>query len=171
MSARMVSPWHIGALVQTAVADGVRGQRPGDPEPIHHCFPASRGGWRRVRREDENYLGAMLTAACRRSVMHRYDGELPGHPWTPDDEYDHTLFRPRRKFEVAEIACLLDGYEYQACEAPDWGSSEAAQFGVQLRRALLRRLDGYSDAPWLLDRETAHAERPDRRAPAGGTLR
>ena len=45
---------------------------------------------------------------------------------------------------------LLTGYEYQACEARNWPDSKARDICERLRLELIRKLPGYSDAPWSI---------------------
>jgi hypothetical protein len=44
------------------------------------------------------------------------------------------------------IACL----EYQSCEHPDWATSQARRFCLELRDHCVERLPGYQQAPWAL---------------------
>ena len=148
MSAFVITPHHAGVLVAAAIADGR------ERDAMYHRFPDQLDGFRRCRPEDADYLGGMLMATCRASVAYRYDespdADLPGPQLTPDDEYDHSLFRPTRTRSVAEIAKAVDGYEYQSCERPDLEHSEAAHFCGSLRKSLLKGLPGYEDADWVI---------------------
>lgn len=101
---------------------------------------------RELTRSTADSVGAMLMAENRRSVDFRYDEseleefytfhELPGSP-------DPVMV-------LGAISC----YEYQACEHPDWTTSEAHHFCEALRDLMIRRLPGYDQGPWhITDRD------------------
>ena len=60
-------------------------------------------------------------------------------------------------WEPVELLSALACYEYQACETEDWESTEAAAFCRALRKELISRLSGYSEAPWEITPETESA--------------
>jgi hypothetical protein len=93
---------------------------------------------RNLTRENAGYVGAMLLAENRRSVDHRYAEEELEQPY---------LFQtiPGVPNPVAVLKAL-DGFEYQACEHPEWWESEAFNFCNALRRAAIRKLPGYEDS-------------------------
>lgn len=98
-------------------------------------------------------LGQALLDECIRSVFHRYEdcetvAELPGY--TPDLTERGATYKHNPMVNVRPIVALkaIDCYEYQSCEHPAWESSMAYAFCDSLRRALVRDLPGYEDAPW-----------------------
>jgi hypothetical protein len=92
---------------------------------------------RHLTRENAGYVGALLLAENRRSVDHRYAEEEWEQPY---------LFKmlPGVPNPIAVLKAL-DGYEYQACEHPEWETSEAYNFCAALRRRAIRMLPGYED--------------------------
>ena len=149
MSAIMLHPVHIAALVEAAISrDGVSGSM------SHHFGPGARNpGFRPCIHGDADYLGNMLTGTMRRSVRHQY-----GETEAPDGEaeYSHAAasaaLRGRPPLSEIEIGRALACYDYQACEAPDWKGSEAERFGHELREHLLRRL-GHDCELWAITPE------------------
>jgi hypothetical protein len=100
-------------------------------------------GYRRLDNCDE--VGQMLVDENVRSVMRRYpdtmDGrDLPG----PVDAYWQRPYRFASPAGVDFVDALeaIDVYEYQACEHPEWETSEARAFCDALRRGLTRMLPG-----------------------------
>jgi hypothetical protein len=92
-------------------------------------------------------------------VLFRYAGHdnsryVPA--WTTDESYTHTRWatRPTAVEGLSIIAC----FEYQACEHPGWGTSEAHAFCGALRMKLIHCLPGYPAAPWEWTEE--HAGHP-----------
>lgn len=114
-----------------------------------------------------NETGRMLLMENARSVAHRYDETLEdacGNILTAVFPVDRvTGMRPMGRgaaimVVTAEVATLvpvavlklIDSYEYQACEHPEWETSEAHAFCSALRRALIHELPGYDEAAWSL---------------------
>jgi hypothetical protein len=83
----------------------------------------------------------MLMQACAASVDYRYGS----HEQIPF--YRHTFRLPRPAVAVLK---LIDCYEYQSCERPDWHESEAYAYCDALRRRLIAQLPGYDAAPWAM---------------------
>jgi hypothetical protein len=92
---------------------------------------------RHLTRENAGYVGAMLLAENRRSVDHRYAEEEWEQPY---------LFKmlPGVPNPVAVLKAI-DGFEYQACEHPEWEKSEAHNFCDALRRKAIGKLPGYEE--------------------------
>lgn len=137
MSAFQVGPEHLGALIRWYLLD-----------TRTHNHPRWRGCQPNLN--DAADMLAALAFECYKSVRYRYpDGDLPGPCAFPDtpvvcSDNLHT-YRPLTPIEVI-VACKC--YEYQSCEHPEWGQSEAAQLIQHIKEAALRRLPGYEDAPW-----------------------
>jgi len=106
-----------------------------------------------LTRETADETGRMLWWENLRSVGYRYpDGELPGPVGLTAEEVHGYRFAPLHGYpEPVAVLSLLAGYEYQACEHPDWRASEARRFCDALRDRTIRRLPGYDDAPWTAD--------------------
>lgn len=117
-------------------------------------FDATRAYW------TPSMLGQMLINENIASVMYRYSepgqtayygsdhaaelGEdtietLPG----PTDRYymgPYIFTDPREEMTAGRVFELIDRYEYQSCEHPEWGVSEAQAFCHTLRKAWCRRV-------------------------------
>jgi hypothetical protein len=98
--------------------------------------------------ENLTAAGRLLLAENWRSVRFRYPGEpdkaLPSTRGEPDGSY---VFTPRG-WRVIHALKLLDSWDYQSCETPDFNTTPAYKFADTARRALITMLPGYDDAPW-----------------------
>jgi hypothetical protein len=92
---------------------------------------------RHLTQENAGYVGAMLLAENRRSVDHRYD----------EEEWEQPYLFKRLPGVPNPVAVLkaLDGFEYQACEHPEWEKSEAHAFVQALRKRAISKLPGYEE--------------------------
>jgi len=133
MSAWVVSRNHIWALVETLRWD---------------C-------WGGVNQEDLDKFGQLLWDENIRSVVYRYpDCNLDALPGPIDCDYKygkHGFGFDKRKYTPVEILKACDCYEYQSCEHPGWRESEAHQIIERIRDSATSKLDGYEDAPWVID--------------------
>lgn len=88
--------------------------------------------------ETVDRVGQMLVDENYKSVNFRYDENSEPIPYT------YKQF-PLVKYEIspANLLGLLDNYEYQTCEHPEWQKSEAHKFVNCLRRAIIHDLPGY----------------------------
>lgn len=92
---------------------------------------------RHLTRENAGYVGALLLAENRRSVDHRYAEEEWEQPY---------LFKTLPGVpNPVSVLKALDGFEYQACEHPEWEQSEAFNFCQSLRSSAIRKLPGYDE--------------------------
>lgn len=121
MSAWIVSKPHIDYLVMIATSIGDRG----------------------ASIEQRNRIGQVLWTENARSVAYRYSAA----PSSEVEDYDHA-FPGVEAFEPVKGLKLIDCYEYQSCEHPEWSDSEAKRICAQLRSICIRRLAGYDAAPW-----------------------
>jgi hypothetical protein len=180
MSAYVPNKAHIAALVRVGMA-GPTGRvvspdtawhrlswYAGDPRSIAYTgdhaayFGALEAMRRTLDHETAQRVGRMLTDAVVASVKHRYpddsDDTLPGpndHYWTdPSLTFDYQRARPLTAIEALKA---ISGYEYQACELPEWDGSEAQRFCETLRDALINALPGYRDAATWDIEEPVHA--------------
>jgi len=131
MSAFIVSTAHINALVNA-------GYRACVANSLSWYVGAER---RTLTSDNLDAVGAMLMQACVASVDYRY-GETNQIPF-----YRHTFRLPRPAVAVLK---LIDCYEYQSCERPDWPTSEAHAYCAALRERLIGQLPGYDAAPWAI---------------------
>jgi len=104
-------------------------------------------------------LGRLLWLENVTSVAYRYQGDdndgLPGpNDFTALDAAEYVWSRPAYTMTAVEALKALSCYEYQSCEHPGWGKSEAYRFCEALRLALCNRLAGMDDAPWSWDADT-----------------
>lgn len=150
MSAFIVDNEHIRVLI----AAGLDYTRPGsplrwavpdstttaDPDSI---IPMLGGKYRHLTPETAATVGQILMDQNVRSFNYRYD----------EDQvcvYDHGAPADRRWTPV-EILKAIDAYEYQACEDPNWETSEAHAITTALRDLMISALPGYSEAAWSID--------------------
>lgn len=147
MSAWIVSQAHVDALVNAAMPSG------SDKLRYHH-----EGEWQVVEYGDKDNIGQMLVDECVRSVSHRYPGddvaagELPG----PTDAYYLQPYKhriPGAALPAVWILSAIHCFDYQGCEHPEWPDSEAYAFLKALEAHWIRKVPGYSDAPWGLEDE------------------
>lgn len=131
MSAFIVSTAHINALVNA-------GYRACVANSLSWYVGVER---RTLTSDNLDAVGAMLMQACVASVDYRY-GETNQIPF-----YRHTFRLPRPAVAVLK---LIDCYEYQSCERPDWPTSEAHAYCAALRNRLIGQLPGYDAAPWAI---------------------
>lgn len=157
MSAFMLSIEHIRALVnaglnlscgplewkriQPTPEQRARSHERGKPWGFE-AFPIMQANTASLTPYTAQTVGIMLMAQNRRSVDYRYDEtEI-------EDFYTHA---PSSTRTVVELIRAIDCYEYQSSETPDWEDTEAFHFCEALRRALIRELPGWGDAPWGID--------------------
>lgn len=141
MSVLMVSEAHIRALVTAGL------ELAGHP-PIrwdHYRDGKFVGPGFYLTPETAEQAGQMLWDANWRWYAARYQD--PDHPQQPP-VYQHQRYRGR--LDPMRVLVLLDAYEYQCDEAPDWWASHAHQFVRDLRTRMIRRLPGFDAEPWLI---------------------
>lgn len=102
--------------------------------------------------ESRDSFGQKLLTANVESVKYRYPDEAIGALPGPTNAYYAFPYRyaPYRRLTPVEGLALLDGYEYQSCERPDWFGSVAHRMVDSLRGNLISRLPGYNEAEWTL---------------------
>jgi hypothetical protein len=159
MSAFIVSKRHIDAMV-TAGLNTARGSSvlrwmvPAEPVPDTHqrgepwgpaAIEEHQRRMRELRHQDAGRVGAMLWAENAASVNHRYDEEDIEEP------YVYELYQGKPVLTPVAVLKAIDCYSYQTCEHPEWEQSEAFAFCASLRKAMIRELPGYEDAPWGID--------------------
>ena len=96
-------------------------------------------------------VGQMLWDENVKSVRYRYPDctdDLPG-PIGCDYQYGSHEHHPWHDCPTpVGVLKACDGYEYQACEHPEWETSEAHAFINALRRRAIHALPGYDEAAW-----------------------
>ena len=172
MSAYVVDPYHIAALVGAAIErrltwlapeeprEEEETHRPGEPWGKDALTAAAR---RRREATDATAteIARMLLLTNARSVAYRYDepitGDLPGLvegveivqiTWTAAE------CRAAARASLADPVHILSAlacFRYQSCERPDWEQSEAAAFYHALLHAAIGDLPGWDAAPWHLE--------------------
>jgi len=107
----------------------------------HEAYLAALAKTRReVTRDNAGMWGALLVAENRRSVNWRYEEDEIEEP------YEFTEYAGN--FNPVAILSAIACYEYQACEHPEWKTSEAKAFCDALRMSMIHMLPGYGNAPW-----------------------
>lgn len=167
MSAFVLNKGHIDAMLRAGLAYSHASRlywytsHPGTIEQAQELH-------RELRSDTADQIGAMLVAENVRSVCYRYEkqptDELPGPGdsyWLRDYHYD-----PRGPIPTPVAALkLVDCYEYQSCEHPEWEGSEASRFCDALRRKLIDALPGYEEAAWEWRDQQPAAPPPTPTAP------
>jgi len=142
MSAYVCSPEHIAALAAFASR----------PSSSHVIMP-----WKRERARDTvRNVARKLAEANIRSVAERYpndkDGNRPG-PCMTDEEICKASERYAEKYLVyppnlsaLDIIAMSSCFEYQACDAENYPTSDAALQVRWIIDAAIRSLNGYDKA-------------------------
>jgi hypothetical protein len=164
MSAYMVDEVHIDALVLAGLVLQPANHGPlrwfdRDLEPVEERDAHEAGQpWgpravelaeqrrRELTLESAGQVGRMLLAENQRSVNHRYN-EVEIEPLY---DFDEVLWRYQRTagldLDPVKVLRAIAGYEYQACEHPQWERSEACHYLDALRRLCISQLAGYDRA-------------------------
>jgi hypothetical protein len=146
MSAYVQPIPHINALVRLAL-EGPTGV-PVNPSTSWRP-PYFAGGRLDHTRADE--LGTALLRENVRSVNYRYEkrgGKLPTY------EYNGG-----RRLTVPEAIMAIRGYEYQACERPDFDKSEVHAFLHRLLASVAARVPGVEEADtWSITSDAGAAD-------------
>jgi len=128
VSAYMVDDAHIDALIDIAKQYEREYRGIGRGQLYWHF--GNPGQSRSLRDQAETKIGRMLLAENARSVGHRYRE-------VQDPAALTYIYRPtKRVYTPSQALMAVRGYEYQACETPDWDCSEAYAFC----RSLFRRV-------------------------------
>jgi hypothetical protein len=128
MSAYMVDDAHIDALIDIAKQYEREYRGIGRGQLYWHF--GSPGQSRSLRDQTETEIGRTLLAENARSVGYRYRE-------VQDPAALTYVYRPtKREYAPSQALMAIRGYEYQACETPDWDCSEPHAFC----RALFRRV-------------------------------
>lgn len=165
MSAFIVAPTHIDAILSTAI-NGPKGVRRNphigwhvpyvDELLEHYSGPLSA--------ETADLAGRALLHECVSSVSYRYCeplGNLPGPAPNPDPEqYEWTDLG--QILTAIECCKAIDCYEYQSCEHAGWRDCGARAFCERARGAMIGCLDGYEQAEWEWSAELVLARAPQR---------
>ena len=162
MSAYVVGLPHVRQMVELALRGpddrGLRYQGDGWPS-LSWAYEVADGRLvlGSVRDDSPDRLVAMLAGECVKSVSYRYPNDTPAELPGPVDRYyldpeRLTFERPRKVATIGQALMLITGYEYQSCEHPGWHDSEAREFCISLRDALIGCLPEYRQAEtWQWD--------------------
>ncbi len=138
MSAFIVSKVHIDAMVRLAIVYSPS-----------YAIPYGDIGEVRLHPDE---VGRAILAENVASVTHRYPDDKPEELPGPNGAYwlGEYLYSPLggRTPTPIEGLKLINCYEYQSCEHPEWESSKAKEFCDRLRHQLISLLPGYDEAPW-----------------------
>ena len=146
MSVTIVSTEHLHVLVWA----GLQRQRPaGD---LHWTY--GNPSWRStLTPERATLIGQMLLDENVASYNHAY-----AHHNDPYTAAPYTYQRPiHQNWSTAELLNALHAYRYNACDRPEWATSEAAAFVDALQQRLISRIPGYTDGPWCIGPESRPA--------------
>jgi len=154
MSAYVVDRAHIAYLVEAAARLG----RHHNDRGLRWVFNVNReaGTYEYEKLALGDYeaaarIGQILWSENVRSVSHRYPNDrIDQLPGPIGCTYEYGPHRSSVSFNHDPVAVLkaCDGYEYQACEHPEWEASEAHAFIQALRRKAISCLKGYDEASW-----------------------
>lgn len=95
-----------------------------------------------AHRDNRQQIGQMLWDENHRSVNYRYQEETPNRLYLHD--------RVEEPLSAVARLKLLNCYEYQTCEHPEWESSKAYAYCQALRDHLINELPGYDSAEWAI---------------------
>lgn len=90
--------------------------------------------------KDMRRVGQILLDQNHKSVNIRYDENTTGF----------FSYVPTPKMPLVHVLSLCMGYEYQACEDPDWHKSEAYAIVQKIKDQCIQFLPGMDDAPWTI---------------------
>ena len=157
MSAYMVSKEHIDAILCVVVEGPAQsGKTTHEWQVIiayTDLFPKGTG-------DPLNALGDLLVRENLSSIHSRYPDTVTDLENTPGPiaQYwlrEYVYRHPARKPNVIEALKLIDCYEYQSCEHPEWPGSQAKKICDRLRCLLVSALPGYEKASWGWDEVAA----------------
>ena len=116
--------------------------------------PCTEPSWRGILTPERATLtGQMLLDENVASYNHAY-----AHHNDPYTAAPYTYQRPiHQSWSTAELLNALHAYRYNACERPEWATSEAAAFVDALQQRLISRIPGYTSGPWCIGPESLPA--------------
>ncbi len=151
MSAYIQDSKHIAALVRVATKGPTDARYRWEPQ------------WQ-LREQTPAQVAQMLLDENVKSVSYRYDepadSDLPGRidrEWTKTLDWDR-LIADARDLTIAEAFGAIDGYDYQACEHPDYRTSPAYYFVNDLRAHLASKVTGDGVDTWSITENRAEVE-------------
>ena len=150
MSAYMVSKQHIDRLIETAIngpADRLEYIRSGQWRVYY------APGHEYVNYSNANAIGAMLVQENLRSIQYRYPDTISDPSRTPGPlarywEYPYVFPQDTKALSTLQAFNAISRLDYQSCEHPEWGTSDAHKFLDSLTWALIHALPGYDGADW-----------------------
>ncbi len=163
MSAFIVDPAHVDVILSVAVHGPLKPAYGDWTPPYVNQLLEADGQSGPLSLETIDLAGQRLLQRCVTSVSSLTGeplGNLPGPMPNPvPGQYEWTDFG--RALTPVEACTALDCYEYQSSEDAAWWPSGANVFCHRLRRALVRQIRGYREAPphWTTDLAFARAPR------------
>ena len=145
----MSAPGALGLATCRASADSA-----GDSAGCNTPKPCTEPSWRGILTPERATLtGQMLLDENVASYNHAY-----AHHNDPYTAAPYTYQRPtHQSWSTAELLNALHAYRYNACERPEWATSEAAAFVDALQQRLISRIPGYTGGPWCIGPESLPA--------------
>lgn len=149
MSAWIVSHAHIDALLTFVEQEKISLPLSGTPTDAI----AIKGG-------GATAIGRILLAENLRSVLHRYPNDTEETcPGTEGETVAGYTFKPFKDLPnmPSGQACVwvlkaCHCLDYQCCETDDWKETQAFRILETIESAAIRRLPGYNEAPWGINR-------------------
>lgn len=151
MSAYMVAREHVQYLVDAAMSYRLFGHD-------HTVMQWHHGGKSHTLTSTDfataSKVGQMLWDENRLSIEQRYPDSredfVANAPGPVGEEFVYGQHRrmPGEPFDPVQVIKSCHCYEYQACEHPGWGESEAKAFVDKLAKSATNALPGYEDAEW-----------------------
>jgi len=154
MSAFIVDKVHISAMIRFGLTAQLRDHSPlgwyaKDPKELP--YEEIRGTHRQLTSETQDKVGQMLLDENVKAVSIRYeDSQITDLPGRIDAQYlmPYKFTHSYRTPTPVEVLSLINCYEYQSCEDPEYYESEAHRFCNALKSMAIRSLPGYDEAPW-----------------------
>jgi len=140
MSAFVCNEKHFLALAAWATRPTAGGAR------VHASYLSHFGGVDcsgRDREDVARYFANVLMWENVRSVRARYNHEWSVAPLIPTPLGEHCV-----GLTPLHILKMCDCLEYQSCETDDYHTTTAWHLLQAIRRAAIRELPGYDEAPW-----------------------
>ena len=106
-----------------------------------------------LNKVNANAIGAMLVQENLRSIQYRYPDTISDPSRTPGPlarywEYPYVFPQDTKALSTLQAFNAISCLDYQSCEHPEWGTSDAHKFLDSLTWALIHALPGYNGADW-----------------------
>lgn len=160
MSAFICGPDHFKALAIFAASRhrSSADQHTVDPRYIEGLDPEGLFTLRGIQNLNEAELASLYADVLYRenirSVLTRYPKDTIESAPGPIKKPAHITVTARDhctaalRLPAVALLKMLDCLEYQSCESDDWENTVAYRLLNAIRRAAIRAIPGYEDAPW-----------------------